>query len=208
MNDWNEPTDNTIERITEHLREPVKLDETFDVRVMSAVHAAALAGCDASHEQRAHASAPSHWWNKRYTVSLSPLGALALAASLLAVIYLGTIARTPDGTTVATQTTPAKVQNVHFIIVDDSAEQVFLVGDFNGWSKTATPLTRSANGSAWTVSVPLPHGRHEFAFIATGAGGERWSADPLTTPVEDEFGTLSSVVSVDAAEATAGPSSL
>ena len=200
MNDWNEPTDNTIERITGHLREPVKLDETFDVRVMSAVHAAALAGCDASHEQREHAAAPHHWWSKRYTVSLSPLGALALAASLVAVIYLGTIARTPNETAVATQTAPAKVQNVHFILVDDSAERVFLVGDFNGWSKTATPLTRSANGRAWTVSVPLPHGRHEYAFVATDGNGERWSADPLTTPVEDEFGTLSSVVSVDATE--------
>jgi hypothetical protein len=200
MNDWNEPTDNTIDRISEHLREPVKLDETFDVRVMSAVHAAALAGCDASHEQHAHAAAPRHWWNKRYTLSISPVGALALAASLIAVIYLGTLARTPDETAVATQTAPAKAQNVHFILVDDSAEQVFLVGDFNGWSKTATPLARTANGSAWTVSVPLPSGRHEYAFVAKDARGERWSADPLTTPVEDEFGTLSSVVSVDAAE--------
>ena len=50
--------------------------------------------------------------------------------------------------------------------MNGSAKQVFLVGDFNGWSKKQTPLTRAANQKAWTVlQSPLTQGRHEYAFI-------------------------------------------
>jgi 1,4-alpha-glucan branching enzyme len=91
------------------------------------------------------------------------------------------------------------VQNVHFILVNDQADQVYLVGDFNGWSKTQTPLVKAANNNSWTVSVPLTHGRHEYAFVVKDGAGEHWVADPLLPAVEDEFGTESSIVRVGSA---------
>ena len=204
MMDWNdEPDRASIEKIVNRLRTPVTLDETFDVRVMSAVHAAALAQVDAQHkanEVDEETSAP--WWRKRYTLRLSAWGGLALAASIFGVMLLGAKAMSTAITPRAPQTVsaakPAHVQSVNFILVDGSARQVWLVGDFNGWSKRETPLTRAANGRAWTVSVPLPEGRHEYAFIVDDENGERWVADPLTPPVEDEFGTTSSIVRVEA----------
>jgi 1,4-alpha-glucan branching enzyme len=87
--------------------------------------------------------------------------------------------------------------------VNGSAQQVYLVGDFNGWSKTQTPLVRAVNGSAWTVAVPLQQGRHEYAFIVSDEKGEHWVADPLTRLHEDEFGTESSVVSIEPSSTTA-----
>jgi hypothetical protein len=197
MNDWqNEPRPAAIENIVRLLREHVRLDETFDVRVMSAVHAEALARVDAAHTERTSSPTAAGWWRKQHTLRFSNLGALAIAASILAVIFLGstTLSRLPATTAAAR---PANAQNVHFILVDGAAQQVYLVGDFNGWSKTETPLVRAANGNSWTVAVPLSQGRHEYAFIVSDENGDRWVADPLGRIVEDEFGTESSVIRVE-----------
>jgi 1,4-alpha-glucan branching enzyme len=68
---------------------------------------------------------------------------------------------------------------------------VSLVGDFNGWTKGATQLLPGGQKGTWIVSVPLSLGRHEYAFIVDG---QRWVADPFAMPLDDEFGTHSSVV--------------
>jgi hypothetical protein len=204
MMDWNdEPDRASVDKIVNHLRTPVSLDETFDVRVMSAVHAAALAQVDAQHvanESSAEADAP--WWRKRYTLHLSAWSGLALAASIFGIMLIGATVMSRTVAAPAVQTAavarPADARNVSFILVDDSARQVWLVGDFNGWSRKQLPLTRAANGRAWTVSVSLQEGRHEYAFIVADENGEHWVADPLTQQVEDDFGTTSSIVRVEA----------
>lgn len=43
-----------------------------------------------------------------------------------------------------------------------SAQQVFVVGDFNGWNEAATPLTRRKSGD-FAVVVELPVGK-EYRF--------------------------------------------
>jgi len=204
MMDWNdEPDRASVEKIVNQLRTPVSLDETFDVRVMSSVHAAALAQVDAQHlanEASEEAAAP--WWRKRYTLHLSAWSGLALAASIFGIMLVGAKLMTPNVVATATQTAaaerPADARSVSFVLVDESASQVWLVGDFNGWSRKQLPLTRTANGQAWTVSVPLSEGRHEYAFIVADENGERWVADPLTQQVEDDFGTTSSIVRIEA----------
>lgn len=203
MSDWNEESDRaSIEKIVQKLREPVHLDETFDVRVMSAVHAAALAPSS---------SQTAAWWRRSYTLRFNALTGFAMAASIFGIMLLsatvmsrGTVvSQAPRVAAAPVQAVSAPSQNVHFILVDGSAKQVWLVGDFNGWSKKDTPLVRAANGSAWTVAVPLSQGRHEYAFIVSDENGERWVADPLTRVHQDEFGTESSVVSVEGSSASA-----
>ena len=204
MMDWNdEPDRASVEKIVNQLRSPVSLDETFDVRVMSAVHAAALAQMDAQHvagETSDEADAP--WWRKKYTLHVSAWSGFALAASIFGVMLIGSRVMSRTVAAPAAQTAaaarPADVRNVSFILVDETAQQVWLVGDFNGWSRKQLPLTRAANGRAWTVSVPLSQGRHEYAFIVADEKGEHWVADPLTPQVEDDFGTTSSIVRVEA----------
>lgn len=205
VNDWQNDLDRTsAENIARPLRGPVRLDDTFEVRVMSAVHAEGLARVDAMHaKQKSAEAAGGKWWSRRYTVSISAFSGLAMAASIFGIMFLGaTMLSRPihQSATVAmagVAVAPPDARNVQFILVNGSARQVYLVGDFNGWSKTATPLVRAANGNAWTVSVPLPNGRHEYAFIVSDDNGERWLADPLTPTVEDEFGTESSIIRVE-----------
>ena len=53
------------------------------------------------------------------------------------------------------------------------SQQVHLVGDFNDWSHTATPMTRS--GSHFVAAVRLPTGRtYRYKFLVDG---ERWEND-------------------------------
>lgn len=202
MSEWQEENDRTfVEGIIRPLKESVRLDDAFEMRVMSAVHSAALEKIDAANGGTSTRETGGRGWKRKYTLSLSPIGWMALAASFIGAVFLGSslLSRASGDFAahpVAAASPVPEARNAHFILVNESAQQVWLVGDFNGWSKKQTPLTRAVNGSAWTVSLPLTPGRHEYAFIVVDSTGERWIADPLTPTREDEFGTESSIVSV------------
>jgi 1,4-alpha-glucan branching enzyme len=58
--------------------------------------------------------------------------------------------------------------------------QVAVVGDFNGWDPTATPMRK--RGDVRTATVTLPAGR-EYRFRYLDALG-RWHDDPAADAVE------------------------
>jgi hypothetical protein len=43
----------------------------------------------------------------------------------------------------------------HFSVVCPNADEVYLLGAFNRWSTTATPMSR-AGGNVWQLSLELP----------------------------------------------------
>lgn len=48
------------------------------------------------------------------------------------------------------------------------ADRVFVVGDFNNWSPTGTPLTQAPDG-AWRAMVDLPIGQqYHFHYLVNG----------------------------------------
>ncbi len=199
MNDWhNDPDRAGLENVIRALKKPLHLDEAFELRVMSAVHADALSRIDAGYSAQGN----EKWWSKRYTLRFTALGGLAAAASIAAVIVLTSIAvnrssspQSAINRRPSVAVSPEAAISTQFILVNETAKRVFLVGDFNNWSKI--PLERTANQSAWAVSIPLSEGKHEYAFIVDDGNGERWVADPLTHPVKDEFGTESSIIRVE-----------
>jgi len=135
----------------------------------------------------------ARWWRRR-SVQLSPAAALAWAAGLVAIASIGTLrvaASSHDPSRSATQSVAVDV--VRFVFREPAARHVAVVGDFNGWAKDATPLVATSEQGSWAVSVTIPKGRHEYAFIVDG---NRWSPDPFAARVADEFGTESSVVTV------------
>jgi len=74
---------------------------------------------------------------------------------------------------------------VLFSLVAPEANEVKLVGSFNGWDReSGVPLTRNANG-VWHTTVDLVPGRHLYKFIIDGV----WRPDPAnesrTAPNED-----------------------
>jgi serine protease AprX len=89
---------------------------------------------------------------------------------------------------------PPRVKNgrLLFVFHDDDADSVSVAGDFNGWSRAATPLTRDGCG-LWSTEIVVPQaGRLEYKFIVNG---QRWLEDPsngMKTP--DNYGGLNSVL--------------
>ncbi len=69
---------------------------------------------------------------------------------------------------------------------------VHVVGDFNGWDPSATPLTRAADSDIWEVFVPgLEQGSLYKYAIETDAGELLWKADPFGFYAETCPGTAS-----------------
>jgi 1,4-alpha-glucan branching enzyme len=61
-------------------------------------------------------------------------------------------------------------RNLHhaaFFCHAPEAKQVSLVGDFNRWDSTATPMSRQPDGR-WMASVELSHGYHQYLFLVDG----------------------------------------
>lgn len=84
-------------------------------------------------------------------------------------------------------------EGVLFVADADNAGQVFLAGDFNNWSGTATPMQRIENGSGFQAMLPLGPGRYRYRYVVDG----QWNHDPHNNMVEmNPFGGMNSVVEV------------
>lgn len=123
------------------------------------------------------------WLRRPLAVRLTPLGLLAEAAAIAAVIFL---LRPAPATS-----SPA----VRLAFYAPAASQVSVVGDFNDWDPRATPLRPSAHrDGVWVVELALTPGRHEYAFLIDGS---RWATDPAAARgPEDDFGAPNSVLVV------------
>lgn len=78
-----------------------------------------------------------------------------------------------------------------FRIRCNEAATLFLAGDFNDWSVTATPMQQVSPGT-WEVRLRLPEGEHHFRYV-TDTG--RWLTD-FSAPnvVANPYGGWDSVV--------------
>jgi hypothetical protein len=178
-----------VEWIAREARRPVVVDQAARDRVMAAVRAEPV-----PHHNR--------FWSRIIeprVFHLSPAGSALLAAGLVGIgVIAGLFTNNRDASvrsgrpavSVATQL-PVSDTVVKFVFVAPQAEKVALVGDFNGWDTTKTPMVRVANGGVWTVTLPLSAGRHLYSFVVDGSG---WSTDP-TAPLaaDDGFGHANSV---------------
>ena len=182
------------ERVAASLRAPERAHPSFEKRLMEKVRTEGR-----SLYRPAIATNANSWWRTEWIIRLSPRGGVAIAAGLVAIIALSSIAvgsrisaRRSSATAQAVSARDT-VQLVRFVFVDSGAASVALVGDFNEWTRGATELKRSGAPGVWTVSVPLTPGRHEYAFIINGS---RWVADPLAVKSSDDFGTERSVIRI------------
>ncbi|MGD8465821.1 MAG: isoamylase early set domain-containing protein [Anaerolineae bacterium] len=96
--------------------------------------------------------------------------------------------------------TPAKKKGMVDVTFELSssmwAERVNLVGDFNDWDTTATPMVRSRSDANWKVTVQMEAGkRHAFRYLIDGKEWlNDWHADDH---VENPYGSYDSIVDLD-----------
>ena len=84
---------------------------------------------------------------------------------------------------------------VRFVLYAPTARRVAVAGTFNQWDQHASPLARVGAGGVWAITLALPQGHHQYAFVVDGA---QWVPDPAAPGVDDGFGRRNSMVAVTA----------
>lgn len=95
--------------------------------------------------------------------------------------------QTTYSTTLRTEITP-----VAFDLIDQKAEEVYIIGSFNDWKIGATQMTPLGEGM-WGARLALPPGRYEYQFVVDGKRTHDPSADET---VANADGGLNSVLVV------------
>jgi len=159
-----------------------------------------LASIDVVHEvMRRVVPAPSpirhalgaviHWLWSPHALRVRPAFAMAGALAFAVVVSIFISDSAP-----ATAPGPARMI-VQFRLGAAEAQEVALVGDFNGW-RPEHRLHQTAVG-VWSVDVALEPGVYNYVFVVNG---NTWRLDPLAPQVTDGFGGASSRVAVLAPE--------
>jgi hypothetical protein len=177
----------TLELIVEELQRPVRIDESFDRRVMV-------------HVRRTYAKRRRRGVKGMVRVASrithNPGWAAALAAGIAAIAAFGVL-RARQQPAVAVGHEP-----VQFVLVAPSARSVAVVGDFNDWGLNDSALVATNHEGVWSVTAPVPTGVHRYAYVVNG---KDWVADPSAPrSAGDDFGMPSSVLVVEPSLNTEG----
>ncbi|MBL0177300.1 MAG: hypothetical protein IPP94_18990 [Ignavibacteria bacterium] len=70
-------------------------------------------------------------------------------------------------------------EGVRFVYEDGAAQSVSLVGDFNSWSPTATPMKKTGAGS-WNCTIALLPGSYQYAYLIDNQRVQRDPANVLS----------------------------
>lgn len=90
-------------------------------------------------------------------------------------------------------TRKAEEKKVSFSIEASDATNIMLVGDFNNWDPTSTPLRRNRKENLWKGDLMLRPGRYEYKFVING----NWTTDPRNNNrVWNSFGSENSVIEI------------
>ncbi len=168
------------ERAAAALRSPEVVGPQFDAQVMTDVRQIGTSGIGSWT-----------WLTRPRTVRVSPLVMVGASAALLFLALLPwfRVRQVQPGA----HPRENVAQAVQFVFYAPDAASVMLVGDFNDWDRTATPLLNSNGSGVWSVAVPLSPGRYQYAFVVDG----KWSSDPeAARGVTDDFGEPNSVLTI------------
>ena len=176
-----------VEWIAREARRPVVIDPAARERIMAAVRAEPLPSRRTSVWQRVIAPRSFH---------LSPMTGSLLAAGLVGIgVLAGALTFSRGGRPPAEQVPPVAVRPpasdtvVKFFVAAPNAGKVSVVGDFNDWDETRSPMVRADKNGLWSVTMPLSVGRHTYAYVVDGI----WIADPNAPMTGDGFGQMNSV---------------
>jgi hypothetical protein len=196
--------DPVLRRAVEELRQLPSVDPAAIRRVVGAAAAARVAPADEP--------APLKTARDR-SIRLWTVAGVAAAAAIVGFIARGALTPQYDrpASEVAVRASapaspPAVLRSVlsadsdvlpisqQFVFDNRSAHRISVVGDFNKWNPASAPMTRSSDGTLWSVIIPVLPGRHTYGFMVDDS---IFTLDPRQPRVRDpELGTEGSVVIV------------
>ena len=128
------------------------------------------------------------WTTRQVSFRFRPAyGLLAAAAVVALAVFLPYGWRSSVDSASAVSATVAPTLFVQFRLQAPDASNVRLAGSFTNW-QPQYELHQTAPG-IWTITLPLPPGVHDYAFIVNG---QRWMPDPYAQAVDDGFGGTNS----------------
>jgi 1,4-alpha-glucan branching enzyme len=87
----------------------------------------------------------------------------------------------------------AGMRRVIFEFTAEPGSTVALAGSFNDWDPAAKQLSDRKGTGAFSATVFLPRGRHEYKYVVNG----QWCVDPECADwVPNSHGSLNSVITV------------
>ena len=197
--------DELIERASRALRTLPARNPLATARIVAAVRAR-------------RAQAPSRFtllveWMREPTLSAASAGFLAAAALVIGFVTRGalTAITEPVSGVAAAPQSPPQASVVPVVAASDrnevravpvpmvffdarAASRVAVVGDFNNWDATASPMKRQGAGGPWTATVFAKPGRHVYSFLVDDS---TLVADPRAPGTPDpDYGGATSVLMV------------
>ena len=172
--------DEVLRRVVAELRRPVRLDPAVDQRALAEIRAEA-AGWPASLN--------GYRWG-------AWLAGGAIAAGLLLAVLPAPGPEQPAPAAPPAVGAPAVSEGrpIHLRLEAPASSRVAVVGDFNDWDPTATPLRPTGDDRTWVVELRLKPGRYHYTFLIDG---RRWARDPSEpAAAESDFGAPVSVLTV------------
>jgi hypothetical protein len=128
-------------------------------------------------------------WQQLWTprpVSIRPAYALLTAGACLVIVLFLVPSDLRSRSGERPGTDAASRVLVQFRL-ETEAMHVQLAGSFTNW-QPAYELHEMAPG-VWTITVPLPQGVHDYAFVVNG---QQWKPDPYAPSIQDGFGGTNS----------------
>ncbi len=187
-----------IDEIARELKKPVAIDARFDARVMDALDPVVVPISSRFTERRVAPRSPSLFGLR--------LGGLAAAAAIGGVAVFGALQFNKNGAAPFAGSPVALVpvadvavdvmnipQNVQFYFASPASRSVSVIGQFNDWDPTTNPMIYDEMNGAWTVTIPLLPGRHQYQFLVNGVDHV---TDPTAPEVTSDFSSANSVKTV------------
>ncbi len=145
------------------------------------------------------------WLLTPRTLRIAPVWQIGGTMALVCLVII-TARTAPFGTAIQTGPPPehsgekTPVVHVIFRLNVAQAHEVALIGTFNNWKSKGYEMQKLPGGTTWTISLPLPGGRYEYAFIVDN---KHLVADPESLIQQDDgFGNINSVRIVENHEQT------
>ncbi len=189
MSDHVESLEPDLQRIVDEARRPVALAAGARERLLEAIRA------EPAPERRAVLA----WVLEPRRFALPPLVSGALAAGLVGIGVISGLLIHRDGPSAEQRSAvvagsprlPDSLapRAVKFVLIAPTAARVSLVGDFNRWDASATPMQAQGTDGTWTVFVPLHPGLHTYQFVIDGSSFVTDPSAPLAP--DDGYGSNS-----------------
>jgi 1,4-alpha-glucan branching enzyme len=81
---------------------------------------------------------------------------------------------------------PVQFENgINFTLSAPTATSVAIAGSFNRWDTHRDQLSGPDHRGVWSITLPLPPGRHEYLFFING---KTWMLDPSAPSTNDDMG--------------------